>query len=153
MIPPLTPDDIEAVRGLMPYTALAIIHAIGEVAACTLINERPGVTIIIPKHPDANPAGARRWAELAELIGEPEMGRLAAWRGGEPLSVPVCKAARDELRARAIRRMYDRLTGVDRLSGRQAVYEIGLRFAPITSRAIELICSRSDSCPEQGGLF
>lgn len=153
-VSPLTPEDCEAVRGLLPYTAHALIAAIGELATCTLINERPGVTILIPKHPDANPAGARRWAELTELIGEPAMVALAARFGGEALSVPVCKAARDELRARAIRALYDRLTRVERLSGRQAIYEIGLAFAPITSRAIEMICGRADAGqPEQLGLF
>jgi len=150
----LTPDDCEAVRGLLPYTAHALIATIGAPAACTLLNERPGVQIMVPRHPDANPAGARRWAELAELIGDPAMVALAARFGGEALSVPVCKAARAELRARAIRAMYDRLTRVERFSGRQAIYEIGLQFAPITSRAIEGICTRADdSGPAQPDLF
>lgn len=150
----LTPEDCEAVRGLLPYTAHALIAAIGELATCTLINERPGVTIIIPKYSDANPAGARRWAELAGLIGDEAMTCLAERWGGEPLSIPVCRAARDELRARAIRALYDQLTRRDGVSGRQAHYEIGLRFAPITSRAIEMICNRADdSRPVQPGLF
>ncbi|MBL8396146.1 MAG: hypothetical protein JNK99_15610 [Candidatus Accumulibacter sp.] len=150
----LTPEDCEAVSGLLPYTALVLIATIGAAAACTLLNERPGVTINLPRRPDANPAGARRWAELAELIGEPAMAALAARFGGEVLSIPVCKAARAELRARAIRAMYDRLIGVERFSGRQAIYEIGLAFAPITSRAIEGICTRADdSGPVQPDLF
>lgn len=150
----LTPEDCEAVRGLLPYTALGLIATIGAPAACTLLNERPGVQIMVPRHPDANPSGARRWAELAELIGEPAMVALAARFGGEAISVPVCKAARDELRDRAMRAMYDRLTRVERFSGRQAIYEIGLQFAPITSRAIEGICTRSDdSGPDQPDLF
>lgn len=154
IFPPLTPEDCEAVRGLLPYTALALIAEIGAVATCALINERPGVTLVVPRHPDANPLGARKWAELAELLGEGEMAALAARRGGEALQVPLCRAARAELRARAIRAAYDRLTGVERLSGRQAIYEIGLRFAPITSRAIEMICTRpDDNRPVQAGLF
>lgn len=149
----LTPEDCEAVRALLPYTAHALIAAIGVVAACQLLNALPGVTIIVPKGAGSNPGGARRWAELAAIIGEAAMVRLADRFGGEPLSIPVCKAARDELRDRAIRAMYDRLTGVERRSGRQAIYEVGLAFAPITSRAIELICARGDRGPTQPALF
>lgn len=153
----LTPEDCAAISGCLPYTALALIQALGAVPACTLINERPGVTLVIPKHPDANASGARRWAELAELIGEPAMQILAAKWGGQPFSVPVCKRAREELRARRIRAHWDRLVNRERLSGRQAVYEICLLEAPITSRAIELICGRGDdsggAAPVQAGLF
>lgn len=152
----LTPEDCAAISGCLPYTALALIQAIGAVAACTLINERPGVTLVIPKHPNANAAGARRWAELAELIGEPAMQILAAKWGGEPFSVPVCKRAREELRDRRIREHWDRLVNREGFSGRQAVYEICLLEAPITSRAVELICGRGDvgaAAPVQAGLF
>jgi hypothetical protein len=141
----LTPEDCAAVSDCLPYTAHALIAVLGAVAACKLLNARPGATIVVPKHPDANPAGARAWAELAELIGEPAMVRLSGWRGGEALPVPVCQAARNELRARAIRAMYDRLTREEGRSGRQAIYAIGIQFAPITSRAIEMICGRADA--------
>lgn len=156
---PLTPEDCAAVAGCLPYTALALIKLLGAEAACALLNARPGVTIVIPKHANANPAGARRWAELAEIIGEPAMQRLADKYGGEAISIPVCKKAREELRARRIRAHYDRLVNGDGLSGRQAVYEIGLIEAPITSRAIEQICGRGNDdgrgggAPAQGGLF
>ena len=156
---PLTPEDCAAVRGCLPYTALALIKVLGAVAACTLINERPGVTLVIPKHAHANPAGARRWAELAEIIGEPAMQRLAETYGGEALSIPVCKRAREELRARRIRAHWDQLVNRDGLSGRSAVYEICLLEAPITSRAVEQICGRGDdgrrggSAPAQPALF
>lgn len=146
---PLTPEDCAAISGCLPYTALALIQALGAVPACTLINERPGVTIVIPKHRDANAAGARRWAELAALIGEPAMQVLADKWGGEALSIPVCKRAREELRARRIRAHWDRLVNAEGLSGRQAVYEIGLLEAPITSRAIEQICGRGDDGGER----
>ncbi|EXI92111.1 MAG: hypothetical protein AW12_00854 [Candidatus Accumulibacter sp. BA-94] len=154
----LTPEDCAAISGCLPYTALALIKALGAVPACTLINERPGITIVIPKHPNANASGAKRWAELAALIGDPAMQILAATWGGEPFSVPVCKKAREELRARRIRGHWDRLVNGEGLSGRQAVYEIGLLEAPITSRAIELICGRADEGhgghgPVQAGLF
>lgn len=150
---PLTPEDCAAIAGCLPYTALALIKAIGAVPACTLINERPGVTIVIPKHRQANSAGARRWTELAALIGEEAMQKLADKWGGEPLSIPVCKKAREELRARRIRAHWDRLVNTDGLSGRQAVYEICLLEAPITSRAVEQICGRGDDGGQgnQGG--
>ncbi len=154
---PLTPDDCQAVAGCLPYTALALINVLGAEAACALLNARPGVTLVIPKHAHANAAGARRWAELAALIGEGAMSRLAQKWGGEALSIPVCKQAREELRARRCRAHWDRLVNTEKLSGRQAVYEICLLEAPITSRAVELICGRGDAgtpaAPVQAGLF
>ncbi len=144
----LTPDDCVSVGSLLPYTALALIREIGAEAACALLNARAGVTFVVPISATGNVFGAARWVNLAALIGDDAMATLAAKRGGQPLSVPVCKAARDELRARKIRAEYDRLTAGG-LSGRQAVYEICLCFSPITSRAVELICSRGDQNPER----
>lgn len=141
----LTPDDLRAVWSLLPYTAQALTGCIGAEAACALLNARPGCSFLVPKHANANAAGARRWAELAEIVGEPEMVKLATRWGGDVLDVPTCHDARTELRRRAIRAMFDRLTTVERLTGKQAIYEIGLKFAPISSRGIELICGRADA--------
>lgn len=144
-MPKLTPETIAAVRGLLPYTAQALIELIGVEAACALLEARPGCVLRVPKHPDKHPEGARRWAELAEIIGEDGMQRLAARFGGDILEIPTCAAARKELRDRMIRAEFDRLTMIEGLSGARAIYEIGLKFAPISSRAIELICGRGDA--------
>lgn len=141
----MTPAGLAAIHGLLPHTALVLIDILGPRRACALLAARPGCRLLIPKHPDHNPAGRRRWAELAAIIGEAGMAQLAARWGGDVIDIPTCKAARDELRHRAIRAAYDRLTGAEKLSGNQAIYEIGLQFAPISSRAIELICGRADA--------
>lgn len=150
----LTPADLRAVWSLLPYTAQALVAVLGDEPAARLLSARPGCTLLVPKHPDRHPAGARRWAELAEIVGDDGMAALAARYGGDVLDIPTCKAARDELRARAIRAEFDRLTLGAGMSGKQAIYEIGLRFAPISSRAIEIMCSRGDvGVPPQMGLF
>lgn len=152
---PLPPEGLSAVRTLLPATALALIDVLGDEAALALLNRLPGQTLVVPMHPDRHPAAAKRWALLAGIVGEEGMVALSARWGGDVLDIPVCRAARDELKHRAIRAEFDRLTMIEGLSGRQAVYEIGLAFAPITSRAIELICGRADagSPSDQPGLF
>lgn len=150
----MKPEDLAAVWSLLPYTAQALVGCLGAPAAAALLAARPGCQFMVPKHADRHPSGARRWAELAAIIGDEAMEKLAARWGGDVIEIPVCKEARNELRARAIRAEFDRLTGAGH-SGAQAVYEIGLAFAPITSRAIELICGRGDAgqTVEQAELF
>jgi hypothetical protein len=150
----MTPADLATVEALLPYTAQALIGCLGPAPAAALLAARPGCTLLIPKHPDKHPAGAKRWDELAGIIGEEAMHHLAKRYGGDVIDIPTCKQARDELRNRAIRKEFDRLTREEKLSGNQAVYEVGLKFAPISSRAIELICGRADAGQaEQQDLF
>lgn len=85
------------------------------------------------------PAAVYLWSSQRRLVILKDNGRV--------------DLSADELRARAIRAEFDRLTA-DGLSGAQATYEIGLRFAPITSRAIELMCGRGDAGEQrQESLF
>lgn len=149
----MNPEDLRAVWSLLPYTAQALMQCLGDEAAARLLAARPGCQFMVPKHAGRHPAGARRWAELEEIVGPEAMRALAERWGGDVIEIPTCKQARDELRARAIRAEFDRLTA-DGLSGAQATYEIGLRFAPITSRAIELMCGRGDAGEQrQESLF
>lgn len=150
----LAPEDLQEVWSLLPYTAQALVGCIGAQRAALLLNARPGCSFLMPKHPDANEAGARRWAELVSIIGDEGTVLLAARWGGDVLDVPTCQQARRELLRRKIRAAYDDLTKPGGLSGQQAVYEICLRFAPISSRAVELICGRPDiGVPAQAELF
>lgn len=148
-------DELRAVWSLLPYTAQALMQCLGDEPAARLLAARPGCQFLVPKHPDRHPAGAKRWAELAEIVGDEAMAKLAERWGGDVIEIPTCKAARDELRARAIRAEFDRLTCAEGMSGKQAIYEIGLQFAPITSRAVELICGKVDAgqAAEQAELF
>lgn len=144
MMRPLTLADLEAVRGLLPYTAQHLIGALGEEAALALLNKLPGVEMTVPKHPDHNPAGARRWAMLEEVVGAVAMPKLVATWGGSVLEIPTCADARREARDRAIRADFDRMTMEEGMSKAQAIYEIGLRYQPITSRQLEKIVDRPD---------
>jgi len=156
MMRPLAPADLEAVRGLLPYTAAHLISALGEEAALALLGRLAGQTINVPKHPDNNPAGSRKWAMLEEIVGPEAMKKLAATFGGMPLDVPTCLKARREARDRAIRAEFDRLTMQEKYSKAQAIYEIGLACRPpLTSRQIEKIVDRPDAEADtaQGVLF
>ncbi len=145
MMRPLTPADLEAVRGLLPYTALHLIAALGEEAALVLLKRLAGQTIAVPKHPDNNPAGAKKWAMLEAIVGPEAMRKLVATWGGSVLDVPTCVEARREARDRAIRAEFDRLTMREKASKAQAIYEIGLACQPpLTSRQIEKIVDRAD---------
>lgn len=140
----MTPADLRAVWSLLPYSAQALMDCLGDAPAAALLAARPGCQFLVPKHPTRHPAGAKRWAEIAAIVGDDAMEALAARWGGDVIEIPVCREARNELRARAIRAEFDRLTA-DGHSGAQAVYEIGLKYAPITSRAIEMMCGRGDA--------
>lgn len=152
---PLTATDLAEVWHLLPYTAQALVGCLGAEAAARLLDARPGCELRVPKHADRHPEGIKRWAELEAIIGPDAMRALAQRWGGDVLYLPICDAARRELRDRAIRAEFDRLTITEGYSGKQAIYEIGLKFAPITSRAIELICGKGDAgqSAEQAELF
>lgn len=150
---PLSLDDLDVVRGLLPYTAQHLIAALGERAALALLNRLPGVQMTVPKHPDRNPAGARRWAMLEEIVGASTMPILAGTWGGSVLEIPTCHEARREARDRAIRAEFDRLTMREGYSKAQAIYEIGLAHMPITSRQLEKIVDRPDIECRQAEMF
>lgn len=150
----MTPSELRSVWTLLPYSAQQIMDCLGDEAAAKLLAARPGCQFLVPRHADRHPSGAKRWAELAAIVGDEAMEALAARWGGDVIEIPTCKTARDELRARAIRAEFDRLTVESGYSGKQAVYEIGLKFAPISSRAIELMCGRADAGEQrQESLF
>lgn len=138
-----TPEDLETIFDTLPKAAQELVSVMGVVAAAALLNARPGFEITIPKHADRHPEGAQRWAELAAFVGDAGMRALAERYGGDVLCIPVCKASRALLRDRAIRAEFDHLTRTHGYSGRRAVAEIGAKFAPITSRAIEKILNRA----------
>jgi hypothetical protein len=153
VIRPLTPDDVAEVGHLLPYTAHDLIKRLGAVPALALLNTWPGVHTQIPRRPDANPAGRKKWAAIAAIIGEEAMERLAAHWGGEILEVPMCRAARDEIRNRAMRAEFDRLTVEEGMSKAQAVQILGLQFGRVY-RQVEKLIDRPDAAPAaQESLF
>jgi len=164
IVPPparITADDLETLRHLLPPSAVEIVRAVGDAGATALLHRWPGVQISVPKHPDANPAGMRRWAQIAEVVGESLMPRLAAQFGGTVLEIPVCRDLLTEKRNRWLRRRFDDLVDPHgaAMAASQAVYELGLALAEagqtMTWRQIQLVVDRTDALPDdrQGDLF
>ena len=139
-------DDFTNLDHLMPETAKLLAGCMGSEAAVALLNAWPGVAVKVPRFPDANSAGARRWAQMAAVVGEPAMRKLAALYGGTVLEIPLCSRVQQEKRNRVIRQDFDRFTskppvGIG-LSKADAVQEIGMRYAPISVRQIKSILSQ-----------
>jgi hypothetical protein len=144
MMHPLTPDDIEIVGHLLPPSAHVLIKHLGVAPALALLNTWPGVQFQMPRRPDANPAGAKKWKFIASIMGEEATGKLAAYAGGDVLEIPMCRAARDELRHRTIRAEFDALTLVEGISKSQAVQILGLKYG-LVWRQMEKIIDRPDA--------
>lgn len=145
-VDPLVAEDFVQLAQLMPETALTLVRCVGTEAAIALLNTWPGVEIRVPRFPDAHPSGARRWMQIANVIGEIAMQKLASLYGGTMLEIPLCSRARQAKRNRIICRDFDHLTGKPPegigLSKTEAVQEIGMRYAPISARQIESILNR-----------
>jgi hypothetical protein len=143
---PLTLQDITGpLAAVLPPSAKELVRAIGADAALLLMGRWGGVQIPnIPKTPTGNPHGARRWALLAETIGEPAMQRLATAYGGRHLDVPLCRDLRLMRRNHALIAEFDTLSkdgkdGKTGLSKNKAVEILVLMFAPITYRQVEQV--------------
>ncbi|MFM2056072.1 MAG: hypothetical protein RLY71_457 [Pseudomonadota bacterium] len=165
-LPPPRRLDAQALQdfaALLPPSALALRRHLGDEVALLLLNRLPGAQLPIPKHPDANAHGARRWARYAELLGEPAMQALAAHWGGTLLDVPVCAQLLDAVRDRWLRARFDALTrvhppGGPALSSYAALGELCEALAsagqPLTFRHVQVIVNRSDELPDgQVDLF
>jgi hypothetical protein len=156
----LTVADVQgSLAHLLPASAVQLVRTVGADAALALLNHFPGVQIPnVPKHPNANPHGARRWAMLAEVMGEAAMAELAASHGGHGLDVPNCHALRTARRNAWLCQRFDALVASapagQGLSKNAAVELLVLAFAPITWRQVELIVDNPAPEPcTQAGLF
>ena len=159
---PLTEADVcGPLAHLLPPSAAQLVAVLGVEAALALLNHYPGVQIPnVPKHPNANPNGARRWAMLADAMGESAMAALAKSHGGGGLDVPNCHALRTARRNAALRARFDQLgaseaAGGEALSKNAAVELLVLAFRPMTWRQVEVIVdSPSEADPSnQTSLF
>lgn len=152
---PLRLEDITQLCDFLPLSAQELVQSIGAEEALALISRWGGVQIInIPKTPSNNPHGARRWALLAEVIGEHGMEKLAKSHGGKHLNVPLCHDLRLVRRNRAIVAEFDVLTKGGQIKKNKAVELLVLKFAPITYRQVEKVLDAPDDlAPEQPYLF
>ncbi|MCU0963566.1 MAG: hypothetical protein MUF08_00580 [Burkholderiaceae bacterium] len=143
----LVAADLHELAHLLPPSAADLVRAVGQDAAAALMHRLAGVQLQVPRHRNANPAGARRWAQLEAVIGDAATEALARNHGGEVLDVPTCLALLVEKRNRWLRARFDWLTSSSGpglpMSGRAAVYEIGIELVAagrgMTYRQIERV--------------
>lgn len=162
-LPPHHPDraileaDLRDFATLVPPSGLALLRLLGVAAGLRVLNGLRGWQVVIPKGPCSNAGGAKTWARLSAVIGEPAMLQLSQEMGGECLEVPTLDALRKERRNHAIRTQFDRLTAPtpagEGLSKTRAVQELGLMHA-LTWRQLEVILDRPSLAPiPQHDLF
>ncbi|MBL8350493.1 MAG: hypothetical protein JNL87_09270 [Burkholderiaceae bacterium] len=141
----ITGADLVDYHHLLPQTARELVRVAGATAALALLNTLPGVVMLMPKGPDNNARGARRWARLVEVAGPEAVAALAAHCGGGVLEIPTCAQLRTEIRRAWLRKRFDVLTARPPagcgLSRTQAVQELGVELAiagyAMSSRGIE----------------
>lgn len=148
--PHLTADDLVALGHLLPASARELVRCVGMNAALALLNDLPGVLMVVPKTATGNRHGAQRWQRLLELVGDDAMALLAAHYGGSALEINTCAALRTERRRRWLRTAFDTLTtGPAALSKNQAVQELAIALAraggPMSARGIETAIDSLDA--------
>lgn len=146
---------------LFPRSARDLIRVAGYEGAAALITAWPGQQFPVPAViGGGNPAGARRWGMLVEIVGEPAAGRIVKWCPGADLYVPSLKEVTWQRTQDAIRAEFDRLTTLGGYSLREAVFELGIKYG-CSGKAIENALARPDNTlgetvaemPAQGALF
>ncbi|MDR1424291.1 MAG: hypothetical protein LBI92_06800 [Azoarcus sp.] len=152
----MTPAQLSRLADLpaFPATARGLIAVAGLAAAARLIREWPGLEFPVPLIPGGgNAEGARRWAQLVEVVGEAPAAQIVCHYGGGCLYIPSCKQAMAQWSRDFARHEYDRLTG-DGYSHRAAIGEIALRVR-IAGRTLERWLYQPDHAPQimQGELF
>lgn len=138
-----------------PRTARDLMRVAGLEAAAALIHARRGTCLRIPIHAGgANPQGARQYALLQEIVGDPAARRMVAYWGGTVLSVPNCREAREARDKERMRADFDRLTLHQGYNATEAVTELALKYGT-NYRSVEKALKKPD-CERvvvQGCLF
>ncbi|MGF6148929.1 Mor transcription activator family [Kingella potus] len=102
--------DLRALRHLLPASVAQMAQVAGWDAVLRLVSRFGGANFPVGKNSTA--AGRRLHERLAEEIGEEAALRLGRAYGAQRyLWLPKCDAVLRELRDRAIRRGFDRMTG------------------------------------------
>lgn len=143
----------------LPPTANTLIRVAGSTAALALMQQCPGVQFVVPKHPDANAAGAERWRQLAAIAGEAAMPAIAAEYAPGVLDVPTCRDLLLHKRNCWIRERFDALTARPAGDGRSlsayaAAQAINLALAqagwPMTLREVQKVINTAQQVRERG---
>ncbi len=142
---------------LFPRTAVDLCRVIGLDGAAKLITAWGGAVWDVPgRVGGGNRAGRIRYAQLAELVGEPAADRLIGYWGGSPLAIPNLKEVIWSRTQDKIRAEYDRLTLREGYSGRDACFALAIEFR-VTNKAILNAINKPDNvlaeAVPQGDLF
>ncbi len=146
---------------LFPRGARDLIRVAGLEGAAQLVTAWPGQQFPVPAViGGGNPAGARRWGQLVDIVGEPVATRIVKWAPGADLYIPSLKEVAWSRTQDQIRAEFDRLTTTGGYSVREATFELGLKYG-CSRTAIENALARPDNvlgeaaaeAPLQGALF
>ena len=147
---------------LFPRGARDLIRVAGLDGAAQLVTAWPGQQFPVPAViGGGNPAGARRWEQLVEIVGEPVATRIVKWAPGADLYIPSLKEVAWSRTLDQIRADFDRLTTTGGgYSRREAIFELGLKY-DCSRTAIVNALAKPDNvlgeaatdAPLQGALF
>ena len=122
---------------LFPRTAREIIELIGLEKTAALISAWGGGSWPVPMRVGGgNTAGRVRYAQLCEVIGDGAAERIVRHWGGTDLDVPNLKEVIWSYHQDTIRDEFDVLTTARAYSGREAVFELALKYG-VTSKAVQ----------------
>ena len=144
----MTPAELHSIRHLprFPETAAELIRVAGLVAAARIITAWPGQSFPVPSVEGGGcPAGERRWAQLAEVVGETAALAIVRHYRGSVLYVPSCKEAIWDKEKDAIRDEFDRLSA-EGYSYTDAIFELGVKYN-VTGRAIDMMLKHLNNPP------
>lgn len=125
----------------LPETALDLIGLIGWERTQALIAELGGVPFPVPKRANGNAAGARRYLQLAEIVGRQAADLILRCYGDDVLNIPNCKTALSRARNRAMVSFYDQGATLE---------ECALAFG-VTTRWVSIVLK--STAPEGAGLL
>ena len=131
------------VKSDLPETARDLVGLLGWERARALIAEWGGIPFPVPKSANGCAAGARRYEQLVEVVGEEGADLLIWCYGDETLTVPNCRAAIARARNRAIVAFYD--TG--------ATLEDCARAFGCTTRWVSIVLKNTQPMPREEVLM
>lgn len=119
----------------LPQTAQRLVQLVGWEKTFALLRALGGVSFPVPMGANNNPSGAKRFATLAEIVGEVGAATIVEEYGGDVLYIPNIKTALRRAWARAV---------VDFYSAGATLEETALAFG-LTSRRVSYICKEDVS--------
>lgn len=147
--PPL-PDAVWVREGDLPAGALNLVRLLGWPDASALIHTLGGIAFPVPVAANNNPAGAARFAQLAEIVGEAGAQAIIAEYGGDILNIPNCRQAIARARMRAMRDRYDQGARAEDVA---LEFRCSVRWVYYAMKVADSEYGAELALPAQGALF